>query len=90
VSAAEDLYKSSRRQASIPAWRLTMDDRDQQGRFVPRYSGKVCDRIGCDDPIEGPGRRFCVEHRREHGRRLLGQLQAAAGEAPARRTGGAA
>lgn len=73
-----DIYKSSKRWAemSYPEQMDARDGRDAGGRFLPRFSGKVCDRIGCDAPIEGSRARFCATHRQEHGRRLLGQLQA--------------
>lgn len=80
--APDPPYKSSHRQLSVFE-RLT--GRDSAGRFLPKWSGAVCDWWGCDDPIEGPRRRFCPTHRRAHGQRLLGQLHAAAASAGLRR-----
>ncbi len=69
-------YKSTWRNEAMPPW---ADMRDARGRFLPKFSGAVCDWMGCLDPIEAPGRRFCARHRAAHGQRLLGQLQAITG-----------
>jgi hypothetical protein len=77
-TSAAEMYKSSLRDASFRPQCLPVGypERGWDGRFLPRYSGAVCDRIGCDDPIERRGGRFCAIHRAEHGRRLLSQLEA--------------
>lgn len=81
----ETIYKSAARRAELPWWaRNDYSGRDMKGRFIARWSGAVCDRIGCDDPIERRGARFCATHRQEHGRRLLAQLQATVEEFRAR------
>ncbi len=76
-------YKSTWRDEALVetlAGRMILQaGRDEHGRFLPLFSGPVCDRMGCLDPIEGPRRRFCAVHRAEHGQRLLGQFRAITG-----------
>lgn len=72
----DELYKSNRRNAELDRTEIGGTGRGWDGRFLSKFSGAVCDRIGCEEPIEAVGRRFCVTHRQEHGRRLLGQLDA--------------
>lgn len=75
----ESLYVSAAREQQRHAYAYT----DAQGRVrlpdaygFPLYNGPLCDRIGCTAAGESTGARFCVEHRREHGARLLAQLNA--------------